>query len=94
MPVPRMIGWLSAQVGRECTHLGYRCRWMDVIWPDGIVVLRLESSPARVHTDQYGQASFRMAELREVRIFGDDPETYSDEFLELLRSLNDWQDGA
>ncbi len=76
-------------IGRDCDHLGERCTLLDLVWPEGVMVLRTRSTTSVIHPDQYGQASCRLPELREVPVFAEDPSTYSQEFIELLASLGD-----
>ena len=76
-------------VGRECDHLGDRCTLLDVLWGEGVVVLRVESDTPPIQPDQYGRPSFRTQELREIPLFGDASGACSAELLEIISCLGD-----
>lgn len=82
-----LLDHLRNLVGRECEHLGDRCTLLDVLWGEGVVVLRVELTVPPIQPDQYGRPSFRTQELREIPIFGEGRKTCSEELLDLFSRM-------
>jgi hypothetical protein len=75
---------LRRLIGRECRYLGRRCRLIEVLGDEGVVVLEMHEETPPIQTDQYGHPVSRANELLQVPIAGSDPGELSDELLDLL----------
>ena len=79
---------LRRLIGRDCRYLGRRCRLVEILPDEGILVLEVREGIPPIQLDQYGQAAYRANEVTQIPIFGADPEDLSDDLLELLAHLD------
>jgi hypothetical protein len=80
---------LRSLIGRECEHLGKRCRLIEIMADEGTLILEAREHLPPIQTDQYGQASYRANDLMQVPIYdGDNRDRFSAEVLDVFASLN------
>jgi hypothetical protein len=78
---------LRRLIGRECEHLGRRCRLIEILADEGTLVLETREGLPPIHADQYGQAAFRANEVVHIPIYGADRDALSEDLLQLLACL-------
>lgn len=83
-----LLARLRNLIGRECVFLGKPCRLVEVLADQGVMILEARERLPPIQTDQYGQAAFRANDTIQVRIFGPDPSSFSEEMMDLFASLN------
>jgi hypothetical protein len=88
------VSRLRRLIGRECRYLGRRCRLVEVLGDEGVVVLEMYEEPPPIQIDQYGHPAHRANELLQVPIAGSDPSELSDELLDLLSLLGSAGDAS
>lgn len=81
-------------IGRDCDYLGRRCRLIEVLADEGILVLEVRERLPPIQTDQYGQAVYRANDLMQVPIFDRNGSLFSDEIMDLFNNLNRRSDGT
>lgn len=79
---------LRGLIGRDCEHMGSRCRLLEVLPDEGTIVLERSDTLPAIQTDQYGQASHRAQDLVQIPIFGADRDHFSDELMDLFARLS------
>lgn len=79
---------LRGLIGRDCEHLGRRCRLVEVLADEGVLVLESRGGLPPVQLDQFGQASHRANEVVQIPIFGADRDHFSDELMDLFNCLS------
>ena len=79
---------LRGLIGRECEHLGSRCRLLEVLPDEGTIVLERSDPLPAIQTAQYGQASHRAQDIVQIPIFGADRDHFSDELMDLFACLS------
>lgn len=77
---------LRRLIGRECEHLGKRCRLIEVLADEAALVLEVRERLPPIQTDQYGQAAWRAPEVIQVPVFAD-AEELSDDLKDILARL-------
>jgi hypothetical protein len=80
---------LRRLIGRECSYLGRRCRLIEILADEGVLVLEMHEDVPPIQTDQYGHPAYRGKELVQVPIFGVDRGMASEEVLDLLARLDE-----
>jgi uncharacterized protein (UPF0218 family) len=80
---------LRRLIGRDCEYLGKRCRLIEVLGDEDILVLETLERVPPIQTDQYGQPAYRGNEVVHIPIYGHDPEQFSDDLLEVLACLKE-----
>lgn len=78
---------LRKLIGRRCEYLGRTCRLVEILDDEGTLVLEALERVPPIQTDQYGQAIFRGNELVNIPIFGEDPDQFSEEVMDLFSAL-------
>ncbi|MES9900162.1 MAG: hypothetical protein ABW148_14240 [Sedimenticola sp.] len=71
-------------IGNRFRYLGQTWVLIEVLADEENLVLADTSQDGPIQTDQYGQALRRGPENLLVPLFGDDPESFSEELLEVL----------
>ena len=79
---------LRKLIGRDCEFLGKRCRLVEILADDGILVLETHERLPPIQTDQYGHAAYRANDMTQVPIFGRDGTSFSDEIMDLFACLS------
>jgi len=85
---PGLLARLRKLIGRECVFLGKTCRLVEVLADQGVIILEARERLPPIQTNQYGQAAFRANDTLQVRIFGPDRSSFSEEMMDLFASLN------
>jgi len=78
---------LRKLIGRECEFLGKRCRLVEVLADQGVLILETRERLPPIQTNQYGQAAYRGNDTIQVPIFGPDRSLFSDEIMDLFANL-------
>jgi hypothetical protein len=78
---------LRKLIGRDCEHLGRRCRLVEILADEGVLVLETRERIPPIQADQYGQAAYRANDLLQIPIFGRDRSSFSDEIMDLFACL-------
>ena len=78
---------LRKLIGRDCEHLGKRCKLIEILTDEGTLVLEARDGIPPIQTDQYGHAAYRANEVVQIPIFAADREQPSDELMDLLACL-------
>jgi hypothetical protein len=78
---------LRTLIGRDCQHLGRRCKLIEVLAEEAALVLETRGGLPPIQTDQYGHAAYRANEIVQVPIFGGDGGHLSAELMSLLPCL-------
>lgn len=86
---PSLLERLHALLGHQCLHEGQSWRVIDVLPVEGILVLESGSVQPGIQLDQFGRASHRAPEIRQIRILGADGKGLSEELQALLDCLGD-----
>lgn len=79
---------LRKLIGRECDFLGKRCRLVEVLTDQGVLILEARERLPPIQTDQYGQAAYRGNDTMQVPIFGPDRSSFSEEIMDLFANLS------
>lgn len=79
---------LRKLIGRDCEFLGKRCRLVEVLADEGVLILEAHERLPPIQTDQYGQAAYRANDLMQIPIFGRDGTSFSEEIMDLLACLS------
>lgn len=82
------IDRLRSLIGRECTHEGRRCRILDLLPRDNLLILQSEHGQPEIQLDQYGQAGSRGQEIHEIPLFKLDGVTPTDGLKAVLSCLD------
>jgi hypothetical protein len=79
---------LRSLIGRDCQFLGKRCRLVEILTDEGVLILETHERLPPIQTDQYGQAAYRANETMQVPIFGRDGASFSEEIMDLFSGLS------
>lgn len=75
-------------IGRDCQFLGKRCRLVEILADEGVLILETQERLPPIQADQYGQAAYRAKEMMQVPIFGRDGASFSEEIMDLFSCLS------
>ena len=84
---PHLIDRLSTLLGRTCLHRGQPWRLIDLLPEEGLLVLESAEDRPAIQLDQFGRASHRAPEIRQIPVLAGDSEALSQELEELLGVL-------
>lgn len=83
-----LLSRLRKLIGKECLFFGKRCRLVEVLADQGVLVLEAREGLPPVQMDQYGQAAYRGNDTMQVPVFAADQSSFSEEIMDLFASLN------
>lgn len=83
-----LIERLRNLLGRRCEHEGARCKIIDLLPADGILVLEVTAARPEIQLDQFGRASHRAPQIRQIPILSVDGDGLSAQMQMLLGCLN------
>jgi hypothetical protein len=78
---------LRKLIGRDCEYLGTRCRLVEILADEEVLILEAREHVPPIQMDQYGQAAYRGNDLVQVPIFRRDGTSFSEEIIDLFASL-------